>query len=594
MSMSPKKKLLFWLITMLFPIVFLAIIELGLRLFGYNEERQKLFIEYSANPNYLISNSEFVKRYFPSFQPNIAPNPFKKKKAPNTFRVFVFGGSSTLGFPYNFYYSFSGQLEQKLLLNTNGLNVEVVNLGMTAVNSYVIRDLAKRATIYEPDAVIIYAGHNEYYGSFGAATTQFGLVNSLFVKRLVLALKNFRLFQLLENLLKAEREVGSEKRTMMAEVVKESNIQINSELFKEGIKQFENNISDVLGFFVEAEIPVFIGTIASNLKDQPPLGDNENASTVYNEAKELYKKGDSVSAFEKFEKAKELDGIRFRGPEAINQVILKTAKKKGANVVDTQKKLRETSFSGIEDESLFTDHLHPNTHGHILMADLFFEFFLELKAVKDSYSPNSIGVPMQVSKFEQTYSNTSISRLLVGYPFQKGLTIEEEWSEFQKIYQNYLSESFIDSIAASAATGNRRVPLALTEIIDSAKEKQDSVTAISHYYELLKWQLDSIGLIEKVIEYSVKNRSADLYLINIITKVLNDGNYDPRYIEVLASLYLINNELEKTGYWLSESEKIEPESARLLYNYARYYILVGDTLRAGEYYSRFVRSTQQN
>ena len=101
-------------------------------------------------------------------------------------------------FPYNFYYSFAEQLEQRLLLNTEGVHVEVINLGMTAVNSYVIRDLSQRVMEYEPDAVIIYAGHNEYYGSFGAASTQFGFVNNIYLKRIILWLKDLRFYQLLK------------------------------------------------------------------------------------------------------------------------------------------------------------------------------------------------------------------------------------------------------------------------------------------------------------------------------------------------------------------------------------------------------------
>lgn len=594
MSISPKKKLLFWLITILFPVLLLAIIELGLRFSGYEVRKQELFIEYAANTDYMITNPEFVSRYFPSFQPNIAPNAFKKEKSPNTFRVFVFGGSSTLGFPYNFYYSFSNQLEQKLLLNTDGLNVEVINLGMTAVNSYVIRDLSKRVMPYGPDAVIIYAGHNEYYGSFGVATTQFGLVNSIFVKRLVLSLKDFRLFQLFENLLKAEAPNSPEKRTLMAKVIKESNIEFGGGLYEGGVNQFEDNIGDVLDFFIDAEIPVYIGTAASNLKNQPPLGDNEDALSTYNEASDLFERGDRLSAFEKYEESKELDGIRFRAPEAINAFILESSKRKGVNLVDTQKILREASISGIEDETIFTDHLHPNVYGHIMMADLFYELFLELKPVKESYKPNSFDIPQQASQFEQVYSNTGISRLLVGYPFKKGLTVEQELAEFQKIYQNYLSTSYTDSIAAGAARTNRLVPLALTDVVNRAKENQDSIAVISHYYELLKWQLNSMDLIEKGIEYAVNNRSMDTYLVNMLTQIINDGNYDPRYMDVLSSVYLLNNELDKAGYWLNQSENIDPESVRLVYNYARYHILKGDTLKAREYYQKFVNLQQQD
>lgn len=83
--------------------------------------------------------------------------------------------SSALGFPYNFYYSFADQIEQQLLVSTEGVNVEVINLAMTAINSYVIHDLSKRVQEYEPDAVIIYAGHNEFYGSFGGINSiQYG------------------------------------------------------------------------------------------------------------------------------------------------------------------------------------------------------------------------------------------------------------------------------------------------------------------------------------------------------------------------------------------------------------------------------------
>lgn len=594
MSISPQKKILFWLLTILFPVILLAIIELGLRLSGYDEKQQDLFIEYAANKDYLISNPEFVKRYFPTFQPNIAPNAFKKEKSENTFRIFVFGGSSTFGFPYNFYYSFANQLEQKLLLNTDGLNVEVVNLGMTAVNSYVIRDLSKKVMPYEPDAVIIYAGHNEYYGSFGVATTQFGLVNSIFIKRLVLSLKNLRLFRLFENILKPDIDNNPENRTLMAKVIKESNIELEGELYEGGVKQFEENIGDVIDLFIDEEIPVYIGTIASNLKDQSPLGDNEDALLKYNEGKNFYEAGDSLSALMSFKKAKELDGIRFRGPEAINEILFEFSEKEGIYIVDTQNKLRDSSTSGIEDGTMFTDHLHPNATGHSLMADLFFESFLEIKEIQDSYSPNSFSIPAQVSKFEQTHSNTSISRLLVGYPFKKGLTIEQELAEFQKIYAGYLSESYIDSVAAGAARTNRLVPLALTDVVNEAKEEQDSLAVISHYYELLKWQLNSVNLIEKGIEYSVDNRAMDTYLVNMITQVLNDGNYDPRYMDVLSSVYLLNNGLDKAGYWLKESERIDSESIRLVYNYARYHILKGDTLKASEYYQKFIKLQQQN
>ena len=123
------KNSVFWLITVFTPIIILLLIEMSLRLGGYESEKQDLFVEVPNTPDYLMANTKFISRYFPSFVPDIAPNAFRKIKPSNTFRIFVFGGSSTeKGFPYNFYTGFADQLEQQLLLNTQGLPIEIINL----------------------------------------------------------------------------------------------------------------------------------------------------------------------------------------------------------------------------------------------------------------------------------------------------------------------------------------------------------------------------------------------------------------------------------------------------------------------------------
>ncbi|MCG8373081.1 MAG: SGNH/GDSL hydrolase family protein [Balneolales bacterium] len=593
-KLTTGKKIVFWLITLCFPIVLLGLIEIGLRIGGYNNDAQKLFIEAPNDANFLVSNPGFVGRYFPVFVPNIAPNPFRKNKQPNTFRVFVFGGSSTQGFPYNFYYSFSDQLEQQLLLNTDGVNIEIVNVGMTAVNSYAIRDLSKRVLPYEPDAIIIYAGHNEFYGSFGAATTQFGLINSVTIKRVIIWLKNFRIYQVLEDLLKFEEADSGERRTMMARVVSESNIELQGQIFEQGMIQFEKNMEDVLSLFSKRGVPVYIGTVASNLKDQPPLSDRTDSERMYQEGKTLYDNGDIVSALAKFEEAKELDGIRFRAPNEVNSIIRELADEKGAILVDIEALLRKSSVSGIEDNSLFIDHLHPNSTGHKLIANEFFEHIIELENLNNTYTPNSFGTPEKVSDFEQTYSSTSVSRLLVGYPFKKGLTEAQELASFQKIYDEYLEKSYVDSIASSASRNQRVVPSALTDVINHSKIMNDTLAVVSHYYELLKWQLNSTDLIEKGIEYAVNNRQVDVYLVNMLTQILNDGGYNTRYMDVLSAVYLLNNDVSKARYWLEESEKMGSNSPMFNYNYARFHFLNGDTTQAAVYYNRFINSSQAN
>lgn len=586
------KTVLFWIITISFPIIVFGIIEIGLRIGGYNSNAQKLFIEAPNNPGFLVSNVDFIGRYFPSFVPNIAPNAFRKNKRPNSFRVYVFGGSSTQGFPYNFYYSFAEQLEQKLLLETEGVHVEVINLGMTAVNSYVIRDLSKRVTEYEPDAIIIYAGHNEYYGSFGTGSTQFGFGNSVFIKRLILWLKDFRLYQLLEQSFSSDVQETGEQRTMMAKVIQNSDIALDEEIYLAGLNQFEENISDVIERFTEHEIPVYIGTVASNLKDQPPLTDDLVAAEAYNSAKESFEAGDKELALEQFLTAKEQDGIRFRAPEKINEIIERIADEYDAQLIEVQEILRRNSDSGIEDNSLFIDHLHPNYIGHRLIAEEIFEEISEIPAIRQRLNSNIFDVPLSISQYEKTHSEVTIARLLVGYPFQKGISIEEELRNFQRIYNEYTSRSYTDSLAADASITVKHTPLVLTDVINMAETNGDSLAVMQHYYELMKWQLNSISLIERGIEFAINNRATDVYLANMILQVLNDGNYDARYIDVLVSLYLLRNNTANAEYWLAESERLNPNSARMLYNYGRFHLLKGDTLQSQRYYQRFLQVQQ--
>jgi len=485
------------------------------------------------------------------------------------------------------------KLEERLLMETNGLKIEVINLGMTAVNSFVIWDLSSRLIEYDPDAIIIYAGHNEYYGSFGAGSTQFGFGQGVGLKRLILNLKNWRLYQLIEQLMKSVKPAGNDGRTMMAKVVKDAGIELNGDLFDAGIEQFEKNIGDVVEILGSNDIPLYIGTVASNLKDQPPLSDNAEAIEKYEEALSLYEDGDTESSLKFFLQAKELDELRFRASEQLNASIQRLSKPDNVFLVDVEEMLRRNSQSGIEGESLFVDHLHPNSRGHKLIADLYFEHLLKREEISDRYSPNVFDTPNGITRFEQIYAKVNIDRLLVGYPFQKGLSRAEENRIFENLYNNLLKSSYIDSLAAFSKVNLESVPEALNQVVDHEKREGDTLSVMSHYYELLNWQLNSINLIELAIEYGVNNPEVETYLVNIIEKVLNKGAYDPRYMNVLSAIYLNNRAPEKAKYWLDESLRLKSTEPILFYNLTRYYFLKSDTAKANVFYNRFLQARQR-
>jgi len=582
------KRFFFWAFTILLPFIILLLLELALRIGGYNEGQQELFVEVPIQSEYLVVNPAFVSRYFPSFTPEVAKSPFLKKKEEDTFRIFVMGGSTTQGFPYNFYSSFSTQLEQRLLMETQGLNIEVINLGMTAVNSFVMWDLSNRLMEYEPDAIIIYAGHNEYYGSFGVGSTQFGFGEGVRLKHMILNLKDCRLYQLIEDIIRPKENNNPNNRTLMARVVKESEITLNSESYKSGIKQFEANLSDVLEYFKDESVPVLIGTVTSNIKDQDPLGDDENALKSYKEGNDFFASGLIDSARYAFLEAKEYDAIRFRAPEDINEVIQNAAKEYDAHLVDINIAAAEASESTIQDESFFVDHLHPDWEGHQLIANLYFnELRLNLKKIGEAYSANLLFKKSTITPFEKVYADVQVKRLTVGYPFQKGLSGEQEYAQFQIEYEKYLTRSYLDSLAASAWRMQRNLALALTDVINYANKNSDTLSVVKHYQQLAYWQVYNEKLLKKGVEYAINSRKFDSYSAKLLHIILSIERTDPYFANSLAALYLLHGDLDRGEYWLQKAKNLDEESLMLWYSYARLYALRGDTAMARSAFEKY-------
>ena len=300
------------------------------------------------------------------------------------------------------------------------------------------------------------------------------------------------------------------------------------------------------------------------------------------------------AALVEFLKAKELDGTRFRAPEDINNVIKEITTESSAKLIPIQELFRNKSISGIEDNSLFIDHLHPNQQGHKYIADSFFEAIIKLPKLQNYINLNPIRPPANISRFEKAYAEIRIARLLVGYPFEKNVDISDELKSFNRIFESYLNTNYIDSIAAIASKENIFIPIALTEVLSEARKRNDTLSIVEHSYDLLKWQLKSRSLIENSIEFTLNSGEKDGYLINILYKVINDGNKDPRYYDLLSSLYLLEENTQQAKYWLNQSELRTPNSPRLLYNFSRYHILNGDTLKAQEYFQKFLATQQKN
>ena len=165
-----SKYLLLISICLFLPFLFLAGIEYGFRAFGYGVDLDHLFLQ-TTNGDYLYLNKNISRRYFTQSQAtNGNVEFFRKKKQKNTFRIFVLGESAAMGFPYPNNISFQRMLKYQLQKENPDKDIEIINLSLTAINSYTFYDFAQELVHFEPDAIFIYGGHNEYYGALGVAS----------------------------------------------------------------------------------------------------------------------------------------------------------------------------------------------------------------------------------------------------------------------------------------------------------------------------------------------------------------------------------------------------------------------------------------
>src|SRR6201985_967967 len=196
---SRKKSFIFKTVAILLPFLILFLVEISLRVFHYGNDLE-LFIEARNHPGFLVLNPVASKKYFinEAYAPTGNSELFKKNKDDSTLRIFVLGESTTIGYPYFHNGSFHRWLQFRLMQMYPDRNFEIINLSLTAVNSYTVLDFGRQLAKYQPDAVMIYTGHNEYYGALGIGSTSYVGSNHFLVETL-LKLRDLKLVQLVNN-----------------------------------------------------------------------------------------------------------------------------------------------------------------------------------------------------------------------------------------------------------------------------------------------------------------------------------------------------------------------------------------------------------
>lgn len=422
---------LFYFIMMLLPVMFIAGLEISLRIVDYGTDTR----QWVKKGNKLIINPDIAFRYFNRMKtmPSTIEDEFDIEKKENAYRIFILGGSTAAGFPYMPMGSFSRYIRKRLEMNYPNKTIEIVNIAMAAVNSYTIRNLISGVIEQKPDIIMIYAGHNEYYGACGAASMKSGF-SSVEMINMVLFLNQFRTTQLIRDIIqRTTRKIDHKEAllpgTLMARMARKKTIEYQSPDFYRGINQFRDNMRAVITSCNKAGIPLLLGTLTCNTKNQKPFSDVESsrhpsAKAIYKKALNLLSNGETALADSLFTLAKDLDGIRFRAPSDINDAIQGLAREFRVNLVNVDSAFRVESDQQIVGEQWMTDHLHPTLEGYQLMGKTYYEFLHDHGLLPDDppyYSyhrqDSLTKAYFMITKLDKRIGEFSIVQLKNDWPF---------------------------------------------------------------------------------------------------------------------------------------------------------------------------------
>ncbi len=412
MPVPRSRRNLFRILALCSPLLLVCVAELGLRLVGWRYPTS-FFLKITDNgQQVLLENPRFGWRFFP---PSLAraPQPLRLviPKPPGTFRVLVFGESAAMGDPEPAF-GFARQLERMLQARHLEKRIEVFNVAMTAINSHVMRQIAADCTRVQGDCWVVYAGNNEVIGPYGAGTVfgRQGLPAG--AVRLALLLKETALGQLAARFA-ARSDLPGDWQGM--EMFLGQQVPREDARLRRVYENFAANLKAVARLGKSCGAKVLFTTVTVNLKDSPPFasahrtgltpielekfreafevgrraeqqGRLSEALASYREAAQIdpdyaelafrrasceLGQSDPSAARKDFMLARDLDTLRFRADQRLNETILKSAAEERIPLLDAEQKLvRLSSTNSVEGDDLFYDHVHLNFHGNYLLASL--------------------------------------------------------------------------------------------------------------------------------------------------------------------------------------------------------------------------------
>ena len=419
--MPNTKHLTFTIITaVVIPLLFFVLLEVILIALGVGTHYRYFNTINIDGESYYQENPDFADQFYPPSL-NVGPlqNTFAKEPTDDRLRVYVLGGSAAMGFPHK-----NHGVDRLLAAQLNALfpdkEVEVINTAMTSVNSHVVYQVAETLPRNSADVAVILMGNNEVVGPYGPGTFNQNFLSSLSAIRSLQALKRTRLWQWLDNAFQ-EVQVGDAKADLEwqgMQMFVENGVAESDPRMGDVYEHFDANLRDIIDVLSNKGMHVVLSTVPVNLRHSAPflsLQDEslsaeqrkqasdlrerataqsrnqkwEAAAVLWQEVVELdpmhadshfqlattlERQGDYAGARRHFNRALDLDALRFRADTKINELVKAAAKDYPDSVlsfVDSAAAFDRASAPFAPGWESLVEHVHYTFSGNDILARVF-------------------------------------------------------------------------------------------------------------------------------------------------------------------------------------------------------------------------------
>jgi tetratricopeptide (TPR) repeat protein len=283
----------------------------------------------------------------------------------------------------------------------------------------------------------------------------------------------------------------------------------------------------------------------------------QTADQVYEAARDELKNNNITQADSLFRLAKDLDALRFRAPEKMNNIINDLGREFHDAVVPIDSIFDSASPEGIVGDNLLVDHLHPNVKGYQLMGKAFYD-----RMEKEGFLPKTENAEIpfgaqdsltrahfMFTKLDSVMGNYYVNILKTDWPYVKQ---RAAISEFQS--RDFLTllrpKDFIDSLAMLRI--EQKVSWGDAHLIAATYHlRKDDIKNYLKYMNVLIYQYPNLRDLDFTLKYFYEKHKIDL------------ADYTSKRNGLMA-LYIGN--FDNAIRHLTEAYKLNSKDPLVLYN----------------------------